>query len=77
MKDHSQRQYFEILDNAIIKSSFDQPGYAQYSKVESLLLNAMIGEDFTEEFEFVCALYRDDVSSTPLKIHRNIGNSNI
>ena len=37
----------------------------------------MKGKDFTEEFAFVCALYKDDVSSTPLKIYRNIGNSNI
>ena len=29
----------------------------QYSKVESLLLKAMKGKDFTEEFEFICALY--------------------
>ena len=59
-----------------IKSSFDKPGYAQYNKVESSLLKAMKGEDFTEEFEFVCALCKHDVSSTPLTIHRNIGNSN-
>ena len=67
------------LDNVIngIKSSFDQPGCAQYSKVESSLLKAMKGKDVTEEFEFVCALYKDDASSAPLKIHRNIGNSNI
>ena len=56
-----------------LKSSFNQPGYAQYSKVESSLLKSMKGKDFTEEFEFVCALYKDNVSSTPLKIHRNIG----
>ena len=70
MKDFFQRQYFEILENAIngIKSRFDQPCCAQYSKVESSLLKAMKGKDFTEEFEFVCALYKDDVSSTPLKI---------
>ena len=68
--DHFQKHYFEILDNAIngIKSRFDQPGYAQYSKVESVLLKAMKVEDFTEEFEFVCALYKDEVISTPLKI---------
>ncbi len=70
VKDHFQRQYFEILDCAIncIKSRFDQPGYNKYSKVESLLLKAMKGEEFEEEYDFVCAFYNDDVSSTPLKI---------
>ena len=36
VKDHFQRQYFENLDNA--RSRFDQPGYAQYSNVENLVL---------------------------------------
>ena len=27
----------------------------------------MKGKNFTEEFEFLCALYKDDVSSNPLK----------
>jgi len=31
-----------------VKSRFDQPGNAQYSKVESLLLKATKGEDFAE-----------------------------
>ena len=58
------------MDSAIngIKSRFDQPGYAQYSKIESLLLKSIKGEDFTEEFEFVSSFYKDDISSTPLKI---------
>ena len=40
VKDHFQRQYFENLDNAIngIKSRFDQPGYAQYSNADNLVL---------------------------------------
>ncbi len=36
-----------------IKSRFDQPGYNKYSKVESLLLKAMKGEEFEEEYDFV------------------------
>ena len=58
--------YFEILDNAInsIKSSFDLPGSAQYSKVKISLLKAMKGEDFTEKFESVCALYKLAASFT-------------
>ena len=55
IKDHFQRQYFEILDCTIncIKSRFDQPGYNQYSKVESLLLKTMNGDKFEEEYDFV------------------------
>ncbi len=55
IKDHFQRQYFEILDCTIdcIKSRFDPPGYNQYSKVESLLLKTMNGDKFEEEYDFV------------------------
>ena len=59
--------FFFILDNSI-KSRFYQPGFAKYRKVESLLLKSIKGEDFTEEFEFVSSFYKDDISSTPLKI---------
>ncbi len=53
------KHYFEILDHAINSiSRFDQPGYASYKKVESLLIKCVsIDEDFTEEFEFVTSFY--------------------
>ena len=55
VKDHFRWQYFEILDCAIncIKLRFDQPGYNQYSKVESLLLKTMNGDKFEKEYDFV------------------------
>ncbi len=66
-----RKHYFEILDHAInsIKSRFDQPGYASYKTVESLLIKCVsIDEDFTEEFEFVTSFYSGDINASSLKI---------
>ncbi len=66
-----RKHYFEILDHAInsIKSRFDQPGYASYKTVESLLMKCVsIDEDFTEEFEFVTSSYSGDINASSLKI---------
>ncbi len=74
VKDHFRWQYFEILDCAIncIILRFDQPGYNQYSKVDSILLKSMNGDKFEEEYNFVCSFYNDDVSPIPLKIQLQI-----
>ena len=70
VEEHFRKQFFEILDYAInsIKSRFDQPGYARYKKVESLLIKAMSNEDFTEELEFVTSFYSEDINATTLNI---------
>lgn len=55
VEDHYRRHYFEIIDLAIssIKSRFDQPGYAIYKTMESLVLKLVMGELSTEELEAV------------------------
>lgn len=42
VQDHYRKIYFEVIDLAVnsISSCFEQPGYAKYTKLESLLLKA-------------------------------------
>ena len=42
-----------MIDLAVnsISGRFEQPGYAKYTKLESLLLKAASKEDFSEEIE--------------------------
>ena len=66
--EYYRRQYFEVLDLAAtsIKSRFDQPGYAMYSKLETVLLKGATQQDFSSEVEDVVSLYKDDVDKAEL-----------
>ena len=62
VEDHYRHQYYEALDIAItsITTRFDQPGYAMYKNLESLLVCAANGQDCDEYFDHVTSLYKDD-----------------
>ena len=55
-----------MIDLAVnsISGRFEQPGYAKYTKLESLLLKAASKEDFSEEIEEVTSVYDSDIDAT-------------
>ena len=59
-----------MLDLAItcVKARFDQPGYCTYYVTESLLLNAVHGENFTAEPESASSFYDDNFSVSTLQV---------
>ena len=70
IEDHYRVQYFEALNllTACIKDRFDQPGYRVYSKLETLLLNAVNGVTLDEDcFSEMMDLYTSDFDSFLLK----------
>lgn len=64
-----RQHYFEAIDLVVncIKDRFHQPGYEVYSKLEQLLVKACQSEDITEEVDFICEFYKDDLHPTTLK----------
>ena len=62
VEDHYCQAYFEVLDLAIagISNRFNQPGYAIYNSLESLLVSAANNEQFNEQLTEVVAFYEDD-----------------
>ena len=66
--DYFQPVYFETLELAInvILDRFNQPGYKVYSHFESLLLNAVNGNDFSEDLDCVCNFYGEDLKRNSL-----------
>ena len=69
-EDYLRSVYFETLDLAInfILDRFNQPGYKVYSHLESLLLNAVNGNDFSEDLDYVCNFYGEDFERNSLLI---------
>ena len=70
VEDHYTSIYFQTLDVVIncIESRFDQLGYRSYSHLESLLLKAASKKNFTEDLNFVCDLYKNDLERNSLKV---------
>jgi len=68
VEDHYRQTYFEVLDLAIagIMDWFNQPGYAIYNNLESLLVSAANSEPYNEQFQEVVAFYEDDFDSSQL-----------
>lgn len=67
-QDYFRSVYFETLDLAInfILDRFNQPGYKVYSHLESVLLNAVNGNDFLEHLDYVCNFYEEDLERNSL-----------
>ena len=67
-EDYFRSVYFETLDLAInfILDRFSHPGYKVYSHLESLLLNAVNGNDFSEDLDYVCNFYGEDLERNSL-----------
>ena len=55
--------YFEVLKLAVstITDRFNQTGYCMYRNVEDILIKALLGEDFSNDFESVTKFYHDDL----------------
>ena len=71
VEEYYRRHYFEIIDLAIssIKSRFDQPGYAIYRTMESLVLKSILGESSTEELEAVTSFFgKEEISASTLEL---------
>ena len=66
--------YLDALDLLLngIKTRFDQPGYGIYSNLESLLLKAASGCDFTSELSSVCSIYGSDINRELLETQLTI-----
>ena len=62
LEEHYRRQYYEALDIAVtsIMTRFDQPGYAMYRSLESLLVQAANGQENDQQLDIVTALYKAD-----------------
>ena len=69
-KQYYRRVYYEALDlvtNAIT-DRFNQPGFRVYRKTQDLLLKAVHGSDYKEDFEFVVNFYGDVFNASQLEV---------
>ena len=67
-EDYFRSIYFKTLDLVInfILDRFNQPEYKLYSSLESLLLDAVNGNDFSKDLDSVCDFYGDDLERNSL-----------
>ena len=67
-EEHYHQQHFEALDLAIssVQDRFDQPGYAIYRNLESLLLKVANQADYTTELQVVVSFYDNDITEVDL-----------
>ena len=74
VEEHYRQKYFEALDLAIngIQERFNQPGYAIYKQLESLLLKAAKQEDYSNEIQEVLSFCGDDFQETDLNTQLQI-----
>ena len=74
VEEHYRRQYFEAVDSAVssINDRFDQPGYAIYQKLETLLLKAANRKDFSTELKEVVSVNGDDFNEMELSTQLEI-----
>lgn len=68
-----------MIDLAVncITSRFEQPGYTKYMKLESLLVKAASGEDFSKELEEITSIYESDIDIAQLSTQLQILGTNI
>ena len=58
-----RQQYFENLDLIIssIKDRFNQPTFMAFLKIEELLLNINLHNNYEDELAYVLNVYKDDI----------------
>ena len=58
-----RQQYFEKIDLIIssIKDGFNQPGFTAFLKMEQLLLNTILNNNYEDELAYVLNVYKDDI----------------
>ena len=78
VQDYFRMMYYEALDLAVssIQERFNQPGYAIYSNLESLLLKAAKQEDYSCELKEVRSFYKGDFNDKDLTTQLEIFNTN-
>ena len=67
-RDHFREQFYNAIDVLVfsVKERFDQPSFLVFEKLESLLLKALKGEDYSSEMAFVKEKYSSDVDADDL-----------
>ena len=68
IQEHYRQQYFEAVDMVVarIQVRFDQPGYAIYCNLESLLLKAANQDNYSTEFQEFVSFYGNDFNESEL-----------
>ena len=58
-----RQQYFENLDliRSSIKDRFNQPAFMAFLKMEQLLLNIILDNNYEDELAYVFNVYKDDI----------------
>ena len=58
-----RQQYFENLDliRSSIKDRFNQPAFMAFLKMEQLLLNIILDNNYEDELAYVFNIYKDDI----------------
>ena len=78
IQEQYRRQYLEAIDMAYarIQVRFDQPGYAIYCNLESLLLKAANQENYSVELQKVISFYGNDFDESELSTQLQIFGTN-
>ena len=65
-----RQQYFENLDLIIssIKDRFNQPAFTAFLKMEQLLLNIILDNNYEDELAYVFTVYKDDIDSMQVQM---------
>ena len=65
-----RQQYFENLDLVIssIKDRFNQPAFTAFLKMEQLLLNIILDNNYEDELAYVFTVYKDDIDSMQVQM---------
>ena len=73
-QDYYRQIYFESIDLMVnaIEQRFDQPIFAAYAKMESLLVKALNSQDNSTELQFMEISYADDVDVGMLTVQLEI-----
>ena len=69
-KDLYRRTYIEAYDNVIqvIEKRFQQKDFLIYRSVQEIFLNAINGKDSSQQLEFVCDVFKNDLNPTNLQV---------
>ena len=78
VQDYFRMIYYEALDLTVssIQERFNQPGYAIYSNLESLLLKAAKQEDYSCELKEVLSFYKGDFNDKDLATQLEVFSTN-
>ena len=63
LEQYFRQQHFENLDLIIlsIKDGFNQPAFMAFLKMEQLLLNIILNNNYENELAYVFNVYKDDI----------------